>query len=273
MRVLGAVALLASGTLVLSAGLATRSWPFPGHAPAAAPVTSTGLPPARAVRLGSPPPVRPSAGDAFAPAAPVLLKVPVQGQLPELRNGCEVTSLSMLLSFVGEGVGKMQLAREQETDPAQPVFAPGRRGDLSRILAWGDPAAGFVGNVYGPYGYGIHHAPLARLLARKVPGRAVDLTGRGFADVLARVRSGMPVLVWTTTTMRPTSRWVTWRGPRGPVRATFSEHAVLLVGYTRTALVVNDPLTGRQESVAPAPFVAAWRQLGRQALTVAPTGG
>jgi hypothetical protein len=36
------------------------------------------------------------------------------------------------------------------------------------------------------------------------------------------------------------------------------EHAILLAGYTGDKFVVNKPLTGRQEQVSPAPFIAAY---------------
>jgi uncharacterized protein YvpB len=208
----------------------------------------------------------PAASDVFAPIGSVLLSVPTQSQLPDLPNGCEVTSLSMLLTAGGIPVDKDVLAREQATDPTPPVFS-GPPGDFYSISRWGNPNRAFVGNVEG-YGYGIYHAPLARLLNSKTNGHALDLTGRPFSEILARLRLGTPIVVGTTSTFAPPTRWVTWTTPEGPVRATQLEHAVLLVGYTRERLVVNNPLTGRREQVSPAPFIAAWQQMGRQALTL-----
>ena len=205
----------------------------------------------------------------FASTTRVLIPVKIQSQLPVLPNGCEATSLSMLLSAAGAPVDKTILAKEQLTDPKQPVFATTRR-DLTKIASWGDPERNFVGNVAGTYGYGIYHLPLARLLDSKLPGRARDLTGSSFQDILSQLDAGTPVLVWNTTSLRPTDQWVSWAGPNGPVQATFKEHAVLLVGHTPTQLIINNPLSGRQETVEPEPFITAWRQLGRQALTVAP---
>lgn len=208
----------------------------------------------------------PAASDDFAPIGSVLLSVPAQSQLPDLPNGCEVTSLSMLLTAGGTPVDKDVLAREQATDPTPPVFS-GPPGDFYSISRWGNPNTAFVGNVEG-YGYGIYHAPLAKLLNSKTHGHGLDLTGRPFSEVLARLRLGTPIVLWTTSTFQPPTRWVTWTTPEGPVRATPLEHAVLLVGYTRDKLVVNNPLTGRQEQASPAPFIAAWQQMGRQALTL-----
>src|SRR5450759_1945348 len=160
----------------------------------------------------------PAASDDFVPIGSLLLSVPTQSQLPDLPNGCEVTSLSMLLTAWGSPVDKDVLAREQPTDPTSPVFS-GPPGDFYSISRWGDPNTAFVGDVEG-YGYGIYHAPLARLLNSKTQGHALDLTGRPFSEILARLRLGRPVVVWTTSTFAPTTLWVTWTTSTGPFRAT-----------------------------------------------------
>ncbi|MCL6600278.1 MAG: C39 family peptidase, partial [Alicyclobacillus macrosporangiidus] len=86
---------------------------------------------------------------------------------------------------------------------------------------------------------------------------------------LATVAHQTPVMVWTTADFQPTSDWVTWNSPDGPVRATFSEHVVLLVGYNSTQLFVNDPLDGaKAKPVNRQAFIAAWEQLGKQAVTI-----
>src|SRR5450759_2329669 len=249
---------------------------YPSVAKSASPTTSGIGPAPSAAQPDTPAPTpiptkataspSPAASDDFAPIGSVLLSVPTQSQLPDLPNGCEVTSLPMLPTAGGTPVDKDVLARDQPTNPTPPVFS-GPPGDFYSISRWGNTNRAFVGNVEG-YGYGIYHAPLARLLNSKTNGHALDLTGRPFSEILARLRLGTPIVLWTTSTFAPPTRWVTWTTSEGPVRATQLEHAVLLVGYTREKLVVNNPLTGRREQVSPAPFIAAWQQMGRQALTL-----
>lgn len=194
-----------------------------------------------------------------------LIEVPPQSQFPELRNGCEVTSLSMLMTAVGHPVDKMTLAKEQPKDTTKLVM-----DSDGQIKYWGNPNVGFVGSVYD-YGYGIYHGPMVKFINELLPGSAKDLTGRPFSDILAEVAKGHPVLVWTTATFYPTTLWQTWGGPAGIVRATMEEHTVLLVGFDQNQFFVNDPLTGkRAEPVDPKPFLAAWKQLGEQAVTLIP---
>jgi uncharacterized protein YvpB len=148
----------------------------------------------------------------------VSLDVPAQHQLPELLNGCEVTSLSMLLTAVGHPIDKLTLAKEEPVDPTPIVYGP----DQS-ISFWGDPNKGFVGKEGGSPGYGIYHGPIVALINQILPGKAVDLTGHSFTDLLGVVAHQRPVMVWTTADFQPTSDWVTWNSPDGPIHATFSE--------------------------------------------------
>lgn len=252
----------------------TATWPF-SSASQPSPATRSGqaasTPSPQPASQPSPTPTRagtPTPAHPLGASRPVT--VPVISQLPALPNGCEAASLAMLLTSAGIPSDMLTLAREQKTNPAQPVFLPGAQGDLSRIASWGDPNEAYVGNVYGRYGYGIYHGPLFQLAKAKAGARAEDLTGSSFDALLGRVDQGQAVLIWVTTTLRPTTRWVTWQGPNGPVRATFKEHAVVLAGHTGDKLIVNNPLSGRRETVPAAPLIASWKQLGQQALTINP---
>ena len=198
--------------------------------------------------------------------AKALIQAPLISQLPALYNGCEVTSLAMLLQFEHINVTNLTLAKQINRDPTPLVTSAD--GD---IISWGNPNTGFVGSISGREpGYGVYHGPIAALLNRYLPGQALDLTGSSLATILATVASGRPVIVWTTINFQPVSDWITWQSPTGPVRATMTEHAVLLVGYDNTDVYVNDPLTGELNQVSQSAFRTSWIDLGRQAVTVAP---
>lgn len=278
MRATSAVALtiaaVSLATVVIVRASNTSSTPQPVSPPRAAAALSTATAFPSGSAASSPSPTPTPATRTQSPVPPsgrtVALRVPVLSQKPALPNGCEVTSLAMLLTAAGLPTDKMVLAREQRTDPAQPVFRTGAKGDLSQITSWGDPNTSFVGNVYGRYGYGIYHKPLFNLLRSKAGARARDLSGNDFTSLLDLIDRGQPVLMWATTTLRPTNAWVTWQGPHGPVRATFFEHAVVLIGHAPGKLIINNPLTGRRQVVPQQPLIEAWRQLGQQALTIDP---
>lgn len=198
-----------------------------------------------------------------------LIRAPAMSQLPAYDNGCELASLDMLLRFAGVSIRLATLAARIPRAGAPLVTTPD-----GSIVSWGDPNVGFVGSVRGTSpGYGVYHAPIARLLDKILPGRALDLTGHPLRALRAVVASGRPAIVWTTVDFSPVSNWVTWTSPEGPVRATMSEHAVLLVGMNRHFAYVNNPLNGeRAEAVPLSSFVASWIDLGRQAVTLTPAG-
>lgn len=201
-----------------------------------------------------------------------LIHVPGIDQYPQLPNGCEVTSLTMMMDAAGHPVSKMTLAAEMPKDRTPLVLTVSTTSDgqvVHHVKYWGNPNVGFVGSVYqAGEGYGIYHGPMTRFLNRLMPGRAEDLTGDSFHTILQHVAEGTPVEVWTTTTFKPTTDWVTWQSPEGLVKATPWEHAVLVVGYGPGTIYVNNPLNGEAaEPVAAAPFIQSWRQLGKQAIT------
>jgi len=209
---------------------------------------------------------KPSAKPKPLPAS-ALIQVPPQSQYPQLPNGCEVTSLSMLLTAVGHPVNKMTLSRMIAYDPTPRV-----EDAQGRTVSWGNPNVGFVGSMtVWQNGFGVYHGPVTALLNKILPGRAVDMTGKPVSALLRQVADGIPVEIWVTTTLKPTNLWVTWQSPEGPVRTTYDEHAVLLVGYNKTDLFINNPLNGEGAQAVPRQdLLGAWYQMGEQAVSVGP---
>ncbi|TXK85846.1 hypothetical protein FU659_02130 [Paenibacillus sp. N3.4] len=192
-----------------------------------------------------------------------LIDAPVFAQLPELPAGCEVTSLTMLLQFNGINKTKMELAEEmpKDTTPAS-LNADGSIG------YWGNPNTGFVGDVTRKQrGFGIYHAGLFPLLKTYIP-QAIDITGESFDLYEQQIANGIPVITWTTIDYNIPYKWVTWDTPIGPLQTSYSEHAVLLVGYDENNVYLNDPLKGKKQvQVNKAQFIESWAAMGKQGLT------
>ncbi|NEW08611.1 hypothetical protein GK047_21685 [Paenibacillus sp. SYP-B3998] len=195
----------------------------------------------------------------------MMIDAPLVLQNPELPSGCELVSLTMLLQFYGIKKGKMDLLPEMKVDTT-----PLQRNKDGTIAYWGNPNSGYVGDITGKKkGFGIYHAALFDLLAKYVPS-AADLTGTTFNKLEEKVSEGIPVVVWTTIpfTVPNENQWVVWDSPLGPIKTTFIEHAVLLVGYDEEHVYVNDPLSGRKQyQIEKQRFIKTWDAMGRQALT------
>ena len=193
-----------------------------------------------------------------------LLNVVLIKQNPELRYGCEVTSLAMVLHYADVKTDKMDLYRRIQKDP-DPLIKSAR-GD---ILRWGNPTDGFVGDMTGRRaGYAVFDQPMVALINQKLPGRAVNLTNQPFDSVLAHVSSGYPVVVWTTGDYRLPDRWEGWYHGNQFIKTPLDLHAVVLVGYDTNHVYLNDPLSGRKQvRVNKEQFIRSWKALQSRAVS------
>ncbi|WP_181956652.1 C39 family peptidase [Paenibacillus piri] len=251
--------LFASGvfSVLLYAKITGHGW-FDDQAPVAYAETAGANQPIAATAAEVKPPV--------PPARSALLDAPLVRQLPELPSGCEVTSLAMMLQFLGIAKDKMDLVPEMKRDTT-----PLRRGKDGKIAYWGNPNTGFVGEVTAAgKGFGIYHGALHELQKQYVP-TAVDLTGQPFETLEQKLREGIPSIVWTTIDYRVPEKWTVWDTPIGPIQTTFMEHAVLLVGFDDDYVYVNDPLNSQPKiKIGKTRFLETWEAMGKQALSYDP---
>ncbi|MFC4404793.1 C39 family peptidase [Gracilibacillus xinjiangensis] len=195
----------------------------------------------------------------------VKLEAPIVHQFPELPRGCEITSLTMLFQYHNIDVNKMRLAKEIKRDKTPYVKKNG-------VVYFGDPNTGFVGNMYSfnQPGLGVYHQPLYELTMNYVGDKAVNLTGQDFQSVIRSVSNGEPVVTITNITYQPLSEseFETWQTPNGPVEITRKLHAVLVTGYDQQNVYFNDPYDGKQKKAPKQSFIAAWEQMGKQAISI-----
>jgi uncharacterized protein YvpB len=190
---------------------------------------------------------------------PKKLNVPLYMQMssPQLYNGCEVTSLAMVLNYNGYHVTKNELAARIHTVPLHY-----QNGD------YGNPNVGFVGDMQDGPGLGVYHRPILEL-ARKYAGKkAEDLTGVPFSRVLEQIDLGRPVWVITTSTFAPVNDFKSWKTPQGIIHISFSEHSVVITGYDQKHIYINNPYGMKNQKVDRANFIKAWEQMGKQAIII-----
>jgi uncharacterized protein YvpB len=193
-----------------------------------------------------------------------LLNVPLIKQNPELKYGCEVTSLAMLLKYAGADTNKMELYQKIKKDND-----PLKRSAHGDILSWGNPAEGFVGDMTGKHaGYAVFDKPMIDLINVYLPGRAVNLTGKNFEEVLNHVSAGYPAVVWTTGDYRLPDRWESWSHGNEVIKTPLDLHVVVIVGFNETTVYLNDPLSGRKQvPVSKARFIETWKVMQSRAVS------
>lgn len=160
----------------------------------------------------------------------IKLNVPLIAQRPELPTGCEITAVTMLLQYTGAQVDKIQLAKEMPYD----------RTDCNK---------GFVGDPFTENGNSIYPPALTALIS-KYAGHATDLTGADLPALKAQIDQDHPVVVWV-----------------GEFDG-FHTHALTMIGYDDTGVIVNDCWTNQTEKIANSKFVAIRAHLNNRAITI-----
>ncbi|ENH97130.1 hypothetical protein J416_06762 [Gracilibacillus halophilus YIM-C55.5] len=195
----------------------------------------------------------------------VQMQIPKARQFPELPRGCEVTSLSMLLRYHEITIDKLQLAEQIKKDTTPYQVKNGK-------VHFGNPHNGFVGSMYtyDQPGYGVYHEPIYQLTKQHAGNRAENLTKSSFTEILNRIHQKQPVLIITNITYEPLpqSSFQTWQTPDGPIEVTRKQHAVVITGYDENDIYFNDPYDGEHKKAPKRPFIAAWEQMGKQAVTI-----
>lgn len=202
--------------------------------------------------------------DLMAPQK-VIIDVPLISQLPELINGCEVTSLTMMLNYNGVTISKNALAKQVKRDTTPIV-----KNSSGDIIKWGDPNDGFVGDLEGDNGsgYAIYPKALLPLANKYLKNNAKDLSGENVDTLIKYISEKRPVLVWVTADFSVPDDFITWTKNNKQIKATFSEHCVILTGYDVKNFYYNDPLNvGKNKAVTRQTFEKVWNSMGKLALS------
>jgi uncharacterized protein YvpB len=184
---------------------------------------------------------------------------------------CEAAALKMALAYEGITVDEMTLIGYMTNDRR-----PAQFDSRGRLVAWGDPSQGFVGDPDGRIerltGYGVYFGPVATA-ATKAGAHPIKAGGGLYgtsiapSEVYDAVLDGHPVVAWISNTYKTVnlSRYTAFDG--APVWYTLTEHAVTLVGVRPDAVLINDPWFG-QRWHSKAQFEAAYATFQQMAVIV-----
>ncbi|GGC97651.1 C39 family peptidase [Pontibacillus salipaludis] len=187
------------------------------------------------------------------------LNVPLLNQMdaPRLYNGCEVTSLAMVLNYHNVDVKKNELANQIDRVPL--TYSNGLKGN---------PNEGFVGDMENGPGLSVYHGPIYELAKSYVGERAVDLTGSDPETLYEYVKVGKPIWVITTGNFAPANDFKTWNTPHGEVDVSYSVHSVVITGYSEEYVYINNPYGEKNQKVDRHLFEQAFKQMGSQAIVI-----
>lgn len=188
-------------------------------------------------------------------------------QNPGLPTGCEATSLTMVLNYLGYSVDKSVIAGN---------FLPRSINFYkSNGQSYGpDFRTTFAGNPFTEYGYGCLAPAIVttanNYLASYGRGdlEVINASGSSIYQLYEYINQDIPVVIWATMYMKEPYKTASWYTPSGElVTWTAQEHCLVLIGYDNNNVVVNDPLVGTT-TYNRALFEKRYSQLGAQAVVL-----
>ncbi|MEE0969092.1 MAG: C39 family peptidase [Clostridia bacterium] len=182
-------------------------------------------------------------------------------QLPDLPEGCEVTSLAIVLKYLGFDVSHTYLA-----DNYLPKGNPGKVSPYEMNI--GDPRD--KGRSWGCYAPVIVETANKFLFEAQSYYRAFNLTGYDINELWYQVSMGHPVIVWVTMDFASPYLKTPWNIGEEKFYWKYPLHCVVLSGYDlkNGTVEVTDPLKEDTVTVDMELFTTRFRQMEAQAVVV-----
>lgn len=155
-------------------------------------------------------------------------------QNPELPTGCEVTSLAIILNYLGYDVDKVYLSDN---------FLP--KGEIGET----HPDVAFIGNPKDSNSFGAN-APVLEKTANDYLDymqsnyNAYNVSSSDFTELLKYINDGYPVMIWGTMYMQEGYYSIQWTIDNEVIKWYSKFHCMVLIGYTEDSYIIADPLQG-----------------------------
>lgn len=191
----------------------------------------------------------------------VSYEVNITEQNPALPEGCEVTSLSNLLNYLGFDVKHTYLS-----DNFLPKGTPGVVSPYEYNV--GNPRN--KGKSWGCYAPVIQRTANDYLATKESYLRAFDYTGFDISEIYYQLSLGHPAVVWVTMDYADTYVKQPWTINGEKFYWIYPLHCVLLVGYDLEAgtVTVADPMKPTPDVIDMEVFENSYRQMGSQAVII-----
>lgn len=174
----------------------------------------------------------------------VFIPVPIVLQKPELPNGCEVTSLSAVINYLGFPVSKTTLS--DTFLPKQPFYR--KEGKLFGA----NPYQYYAGNPRDKTGFFSYAPPIVETSKRYFSSiqenvNTLDISGSKPEDLKILLKQGIPVVIWVTLELDQPKIKYSWyfSDTNELFQAPVNLHCVVLNGYKDDEMFVMNPLKGQ----------------------------
>lgn len=201
-----------------------------------------------------------------------IINVPIINQYPELPTGCEITSITEVLNYIGFDVDKVYM-QENFLATSYDFY----HDEISGLLYGPDPRKVFVGDPkesgFGCFSPVVADALNSFFTSVESENVAIELFESDQAALEELLDNGIPVIVWASRNMKPfkytaESEWII-EGETETFRWPGNFHVLVLTGYDGGGYYFAD--TDNREEMAyyqKSAFLTRWQQLGTQAVII-----
>lgn len=194
--------------------------------------------------------------------------ITLQYQYPELPNGCEITTLAILLKSMGYDVDKMDLYLNY-LPKVELIKEDGKYYGFS-------PEKMYIGDARqadkGWYCYEDAIIAAADLFftRKHLENQVEKVSDLKQNDLDTLVKKGKPVMVWTTLDYSPITKsnriqWLIGKGQSYTPNS--NQHCVLIYGASDSDYFIADPISG-WKTINKERFIKSFESLGSRAITV-----
>lgn len=180
-------------------------------------------------------------------------------QFPNYPTGCESVALYLLLKYNGIDT------------TVNDIITNLKKGELPYKITdetyGGNPEIEFVGDPRNDYSYGVYNGPI-RDVANLYKSGINSRIGMEFDEVLDLVKEDKAVMVWTTINLAKPYISKTWIYKETGEKISWiaREHAMVVIGYNDSKVIVSDPYTGTIRYFDKELFKLRYDYLGKRAL-------
>lgn len=179
-------------------------------------------------------------------------------QNPNYPTGCESVALYILLRYYNVNIS------------VDDIISNLKKGDLPHFengkFYGANPEEEFVGNPLSSHAYGVYNYPIRDVASIYKDGVKTE-TGLEFEEVINLIDEDRPVIVWATIGMiEPyvSSKWLDKNNKE--VKWLANEHALVVIGYDNSNIIVSDPYTGSIRYYDKDIFISRYNSLGKRAV-------
>lgn len=174
-------------------------------------------------------------------------------------TGCESAALTALLNFWGVNVSISDIVKALPKGD-RPYYENG-------TLYGGNPYIEFVGHPSDRGSYGVYEKPILDVASSFKSG-IINGTGMSLNSVLEKVREDRPVVVWVSMNMAMPYISTSWihRASGSRISWMANEHALVVIGYNNSQVIVADSLNGSVRYYDKGVFENRYNTFGKRAI-------